>query len=85
MRKDETKEIYFKWILGVTCILLLAFLMYLYSFYLIKLDVNKNTNIPSLNVSQINSLKEKISSRKDIDTQGKPNLSTFSFGNPEPF
>jgi hypothetical protein len=43
------------------------------------------SDIPSLNVSRLNAVSDKINQRQDAQTNGKPNINKFDFGNQEPF
>jgi hypothetical protein len=66
--------------------LLAGFTLYLCEFLVREPGMDgKESNVPSLNVSRLEAISDKINQRQDVSTNAKPNISKFSFGDQEPF
>ena len=76
---------YFKWLVLGLGILLSVFVVSLFGFLLRERRLLKESNIPSLDNVSLEKIIIMEESRQDVDTEGKPDISKFNYGNEEPF
>lgn len=70
----------------VLIILFLGLTVYLLEFFVRKIDIDSTRSpVPTLEVSKIENISNKLKSRTDVETNGKPDIDNFNFGNIEPF
>lgn len=72
----------------VSGLILIFFVVFiaLISFTFRKVDLTMYpSSIPSYDKTKIDKISDILRERQDINTQGKPNVDKFNFGNPEPF
>ena len=76
---------YFKWLVLGLGILLSVFVVSLFGFLLRERRLLQESNIPSLDNVSLEKIIIMEESRQDVDTEGKPDISKFNYGNEEPF
>lgn len=84
--KNKQKDKLMQIVKILLTILFGVFVLYLLSFLVINDDIDKiNSTIPTLDTTKLDSVVSKINERQDVQTDGKPDISKFNFGNSEPF
>jgi hypothetical protein len=83
--KYSLKNNYFKWLVLGLGILFSGFVIVLFGFLFMKTKILKESNIPSLDKVSLEKIITLEESRPDVDTEGKPDITKFNYGNEEPF
>lgn len=85
MRKETLKDKYLKVLMTCFLVVLFGYTLFLLSGVLVPVKSIKTSNVPTLNKEKLVRIDSLMNSRQDINTNGKPDTTGFSYENEEPF
>ncbi len=85
MKTFKQKDKFFSNSIIVLVFILGLFIAYLFSFVFADIKTKNSSNIETLNKAGLTRINSLLDQRKDVDTNGKPDIDSVDIGNEEPF